>query len=542
MMKCWRLMLVLAALSLINAAFAARTYTNVQSPATGTSFPMGSTQSISYTITNTATSPNNGERIYEMRFRLNSGSTFSSSTAAPAGWTRTAYSTTSVTFRANSWTDAIAVGGASKTFTLVILMRTTSADATSERLRDMRGRFSATTTFNEAGRTTVNTPGLWTLRSLSITAFEITDLSGAPLSAITGGASFQLRMTVLNVSNTTRSVTSNPNPPTPTKTGTVTQTLTSTTGSPLNLAPGASGTIIFTYSTVSADNGTIFFTANAQNSATVTSSTAVSGTLSVSSFSASIVVSPSCQYAGSNITVTMTVSNGSSLVSVTGVTPSLTPAAGAPATFISGPTPASIASIPASGSGVFTWSYQVNSVGATNPFTFSGSATGTRGGSTVTTLTSTSTPSTRRGSFAATVNPTNATAGSTGVELSFDVINNGCANVSSVAITIPAGWTYAGDAYSLVNVSAVSAIETWTVSGANPIVFSAPNVAGQLPVTFSGDFNLVFSSTPAAATTSTFSLRVTDANGLFLDIPLNVTVDPFTPGTTTIRSWREDFR
>jgi hypothetical protein len=238
----------------------------------------------------------------------------------------------------------------------------------------------------------------------------------------------------------------------------------------------------------------------------------------------------------------MTVTNGSLLFPVTAVTATLTPIAGAPTTIVTGPSPASIASIPASGNGVFSWVYQVNSAGATNPFTFSGFASGTRSGSGISTLTSTSTPSTTRGSFAAVVNPAATTAGGSGVELNFDVVNNGCANVNSVAITIPAGWTYAGDSYSLVNISAVSAIETWTVSGANPVVFTAPNVAGQLPLTYNGDFNLVFSATPAAATTSVFTLRVTDATGAFIDIPLNVTVNAFSTGATTTKSWREDFR
>jgi hypothetical protein len=241
----------------------------------------------------------------------------------------------------------------------------------------------------------------------------------------------------------------------------------------------------------------------------------------------------------------MTVTNGSLLFPVTAVTPSLAPAVGAPVTLVSGPTPATIASIAASGSGAFSWVYQVNTTGTTNPFTFSGSASGTRNGSPVTSPTSTSTPATTRGSFAAVVNPTVTNAGSGTVELTFDVVNNGCANVNSVSITLPAGWTYAGDAYSIVNLSASSSIETWTVSGANPITFTAPNAGSQLPVTFNGDFSLVFSATPNAATTSVFTVRVTDANGAFLDIPLSVSVNAFKSGTlnsATSKTWREDFR
>ena len=102
-------------------AHAARSFSYVQTPAVAAAlFNMRSTQSLSYLITNTNTPANTGERIYQMRFRINSGSLFSNTTVAPAGWTRTAWSTTSVTFRANSWANAIAVGGASTNFTLVL--------------------------------------------------------------------------------------------------------------------------------------------------------------------------------------------------------------------------------------------------------------------------------------------------------------------------------------------------------------------------------------------------------------------------------------
>ncbi len=533
-----------------HAADAARRFTNTQAPVAGTAFDMGSTQSLTYLITNTATAPDNAERIYEVRFGLSSGSLFSASTAAPAGWTRSAFSTTAVTFQASSWANAIAVGAGGVNFTLVINMRTAAADANTERLREIRAEFTNTTTgppFTSTGRVTTNNPGLWTLKSLAITSFQITDIGGAPVSAITSGSSFQVRMTVRNNSSVAQNpVVSNTNPPTSTETGTVTQVLTSTTGSPLNLAVGTSGTIIFTFSTVTSDNGTIFFTANAQNGTTVTSSNATTGTLSVSSFAASISVVPVCQYSDANITVTMTVSNGSLTFPVTGVTPTLTPVAGVPVTAVSGPTPASIASIGTLSIGTFTWVYQVNSVGATNPFTFSGSASGTRNAGLITSLTSTSSPATTRGTFTATVSPTTTNASSDTVELTFGVVNNdGCANVNSVAVTTPAGWTWSADAYSLVNLSGVTSIETWTVGGANPVVFTAPNVAGQLPLTFSGAFSMVFSATPAAAGASVFTIRVTDNFGAFVDLPVTVTVNAFKSGTlnnAVNKTWREDFR
>ena len=532
------------------SAQAARTYTYAQAPALGTQFDMGSSQSLTYSITNTATGANAGERIYEVRFRTSSGSLFAASTAAPAGWTRSAFSTTSVTFLASSWANAIAVGG-TVNFTLAMTMRTTTANV-NQTLQDIRGRFTTTTTgppFTNLQSITTGAPGSWTLMSLAITSFQITDTLGTPITALVAGNSFRLVMTVRNVSSVTQNnIVSNPNPPTPVKTGTVTQVLTGTVGSPLNLTAGSSGTITFTYSTVATDIGTIMFTANARNGATVTSKITNSSMLALGRFAASLAIAPTCQYVGSNITVTMSLDNDYPY-GILNVTPTLTPVAGAPVTYVSGPVPASpIANVPTSPPNTdVTWTYQINAVGTTDPFTFSGSATGTgnTAGSPVHTTSVATSGNIARGEFPAAIGPSTVNAGSTNVEMTVSVTNNGCAAVNSVAITSPAGWTGAGDAYSLVNLSAVSAIETWTAAGANPVVFTAPNPAGQLPATFGGEFSLVYATTPAGATASAFTIRVTDANGLFVDVPLNVTVNAFKSGSlndAASRASREDFR
>jgi len=544
-------LLVLAAFAgLGTSAQAARLFTYTQAPAIGTQFDMGSTQSLTFQVTNAATGGQAGERIHEVRFRIPAGSQFSAATAAPAGWTRTAFSTTSVTFRASSWANAIAVGS-SRAFTLVMTMRSTTANV-NDRLRDIRASFTNTTTgppFTVRGTATINTPGGWTLMSLAITSFQITDLLGTPVSAITAGSGFRLVMTVRNNSSTAKNnVVANPNPPTPVKTGTVTQGLTGTAGSPLNLPVGASGSITFTYSTLATDIGTISFTADARNGATVTSRTTTSSLLAVGRFSASITASPSCQYVGANVTVNMALNVGYPY-SILNVTPTLTPLAGAPVTLVAGPAPAApIASVaPSPPATNVTWTFQVNAAGTTTPFNFSGSATGTGNttGSPTHTTPVTNSGNVVRGSFATGIAPAVVNAGSANVELSATVTNNGCAAVNSVAITAPAGWTGAGDPYSLVSLTAGSDIETWVAAGANPVTFTAPNVAGQMPLGFGGRFAAVYAATPAAATTSIFTLRVTDANGAFVDYPLTVTVNAFKSGTlnrAATRTAREDFR
>lgn len=530
------------------SASAARTYTNTQSPAAGTAFDMGTVQFLTYQIANTSGGGNVGERIYEMRFRISSGSLFSASTAAPAGWTRTAFSTTSVTFSATSWANAIAVGGPAVNFTLAIAMRSTTADVTNEQLRDMRAAYTTTTTgppFTRLGRVTTNTPGSWNLQSLAITSFQITDTGGLPITAQAAGNTFQVRMTVKNNSSAAQNpVVSNPNPPTRFWVGTG-PSPTCVAGGSLSLAAGASGVLIFSCSSVATASGVISFSANAQRGGTVTSLVATSTSLAISNFIAGVAASSSCLYAGASLTITMTINNntGSTITAVSG---SVSPVAGAPVAYVSGPTPASIASIANLGSAAVTWVYTMTVAGATNPFTFSGSASGTSGSLLTTPIATTS--ALTRGNFPATVSPTSTNAGSTNTEVTFTITNNGCANVNSVAVTAPGGWTFGGDAYSLVNLSAANAIETWTASGTNPVTFAAPNAAGQMPQTFSGDFSLVFSATPSAATTSAFTLRVTDATGAFVDLPVTnttVTVNAFKSGTLNSavnKSWREDFR
>jgi hypothetical protein len=553
---------------LADTAEAARQYTVPQTnPAPPGEVTMGTTQAITFTVTNTCTGGNNGERIYEMRFRINSGSLFNAVTAAPAGWTRTAYSTTSVTFRAAAWADAIPVG-ANLTFVLVLNIRTTGADVISERLRDARASFTTDNNFangiTNAGRVTINTPGQWNIRALSITSFQITDLAGVPITDIVAGTSFRVVMTIRNNSTATQTaIISNPNPPGTVETGTVTQGLTGTVynPNPLTLAAAASGTITFTYSTNVNDGGTISFNAAARNNTgSATTIAGSSGVLAVGRFVAAITVAPGCQYDGSNVTVTMTLTNNWSY-NIINVNPILAPSVGAPVAYVNGPNPGA-PNGPVTATGgvfVFTWTYRINGGNPGDTFTFSGSAAGigqTGGNPPRATPNTVSAPVTR-GGFTPVVSPGNTNAGSFSEELTWSIPNQGCANVTQVSITIPAGWTLDGtDTYSLIDqfnppnpgVNPIDPVENvWTVAGANPVVLSAPpnNV---LPLTLpasAGVFSLVFSATPAAAGVSVFTVGIIDANGAAVNLPTNVIVDAFgTGGRNDVNTgvWREEIR
>lgn len=556
-------------------AEAARQFTVTQNPAIGTAFDMGSTQSITYTVTNTNTGGNSGERIYEMRFRIRNGSTFSNTTAAPTGWTRTAYSTTSVTFRATSWANSI-VTGSSLGFTLVLVMRTTTADV-NETLRDARASYTLDTNFSNgitrAGRTTINTPGLWTLKSLLITSFQTLDPTcTSPVSTILSGTNFCLRMTVQNISSATlNSIIANPNPPTATKTGTVTQSLVSTTynPNPLTLAPGASGTISFVYSTAGADNGTIFFTANARNNTnSATSRSATSNTLAVSRLAISIavrgpvVLSPQCIFSGDTATFTMTVTNNTGST-VTNITPSTltattTPGGGTIAVgAFSSPSPVCIASIANGSSGTFTWTASITgTLGSPKPtFYVTGSTLYNRTGSCpvpsggTSSVTANSTLEDLDG-YVVSLTPAATNASSTNEEIVWSITNYGCEAIQQVSIagSIPAGWAWTGgDSYSLVS---DTNLETWTVGGANPpVVFASPALADRLPKLQSGIFSLVFPTTPTPAvipTTYTFNITITDANAtpIVKTLPTTITVDAFDstgPNKADTEVWKENY-
>jgi len=570
-------------------AQAARVFVAAQTsptPAPG-QFDMGTTQSVTMSLTNTNTGGNVGERIYEVRIRLTTACTapctltaFSASTPAPAGWTRTAFSTSSITFQANSWNNAIATSGGPTTsvaFAISVTTGTFTLDA-SQTFLDIRSRWTTTTAgppFSRAGQVTCSSVatcgsvGSWKAMSLSIISFQTTDLSNNPVSAIAAGIGFKLVITVKNISTASQSsivsVASPPAFPPSLKTGTVTLNSPAPVNSPnpLTLAAGAQGTITYTYTTSGTDSGTVtFIVANVRNSAnTATSRSGTSNTLSVSPLTVSIAITAStgpaaCLFAGGNATFKMTVTNNTG-GTVTGVSPTLnapTVANGASVGAYSAPTTSPVgcnASLANGSSCAFTWTATTSVTGSypSSPpqpsFFTSGFASATSGGSTIT---SPAPPSNTETIFEylVSVSPVTIYASSTNVELDWNVANLGCptANVSSVAVTVvPAGWTLSPDptyAYSLVTDTTGSANDTWTASGTT---FTAPNASSQIPVNkLDNDFFLLFSATPSTLGTSTFTVVVTDTNGVSRTQTTPVTVNALPAGSVTPWTWREIFQ
>lgn len=527
------------------------------SPASGSDVLMGDTVPFVFQIRNLNSS--SGDRINEVRFRLPSpGSTFSSTTAAPTGWTKSASSASSVTFQANSWSNTIR-GGNTLNFTLILVIRKTDRDVT-ETLDDVRARFSDGDGGGGWGgggwggsdaTQTIDNPGSWRIKALKV-AFQITDTSGNPITAIHSGGTVRLIMTVTNRSTVTQSsIVTNPNPPTRNQSNaTATHASTQYSPSPLTLPSGATGTITFTYTVSlsgSATNGSVSFSANARNSsgnATSTSTTSIA--LAVSNFTASMTVTPTCAYIGQDITVTMTLKNSFSTGNITNVTPTLT-LTGAPVTKISGPTPAAPNGPVAAGGGtfVFSWTYRATGGNAGDTIGFAGTASGTRSSSTINTPANPPPATVVLGAYSVTMAPTETNASSKNQAVTWTFVNEGCAAVNSVSIAYPAGWSYGGDAYSLVENSADNFIETWSASVANPVVFTAPSAAARLMLGGTGAFRLVFTGTPPTTGASSFTLTITDANGGADTRVVPITVNAFNSdglNNANTKSHREEFR
>ena len=209
-----------------------------------------------------------------------------------------------------------------------------------------------------------------------------------------------------------------------------------------------------------------------------------------------------------------------------------------------GPAPASIASIANGANGTFTWSAPVT--GNIND-TYAVSGYAIANGPLQTATVTSNTQSIKGYSIMA----NSAYASSTNDEIIWTITNNGCANVNQVSIAVPAGWTFANDAYPLVYNTAGNQVDSWTISGTT---LTSPSATDRIPpapaVLNYGTFSLVFSQTPISSGTYTFNVTITDNSAptpVIQTIPSTVIVSPYDSGTggpnvvdTTI--WEEEIQ
>ncbi len=503
---------------------------------------MGTTGTGTIRVTNTG----NQDTITRIRLRLNNGDHFAGSMTAPAGWTITFSSASgggynTVTFIATSTANGIPNGGSFRDFNVAIMMHSISADAT-ERLRDVRSTY--TSTFGGTTNVTVSNQPTWTLKSLVVT---LTPSSvSVPRSCV---GAFTLTMQITNRSTATiTNTSSSPKPPTLNALSGGASASTTSNPANLTLAPSASGTQVWTYTT-NANAGTISFTAFA-SSGTRTSRTITSPVITLTTASCliadfnAVAPTPSCKFSGDTVTFTMRVTNNTG-ITMTNVTPSALTAGGtATVGSIVGPAPASVASLANGATQNFTWTAAISG-NVYDTFTLSGSASATGGYlSQVTTTTSDDV-----NGFSLSVGP-DVNGDSFNQELAWSVTNHGCNTVKTVSIPIPAGFTWNGDAYSIVFTGVGVTTESWTsaLSGSN-VVFTAP-VGSEMAVDVSpSTFNLTLTTPSVTVPTSmTLTATVTDTNATprvrTISDPIPTTVSPFNTGATNPNrtqndAWRE---
>ncbi len=163
---------------------------------------------------------------------------------------------------------------------------------------------------------------------------------------------------------------------------------------------------------------------------------------------------PACLFSGNIATFQMMVTNNTGMTT-TNVTPVVTACTG-PAQIGSPPALSSrdralIASLPTGSTGTFTWTAAVTG-NPNDTYSISGYATAN---GPITTATVTSNVQDVDG-YVVTVASVNTgtamtNASSANEEITWTIANWACSNVNQVAISVPAGWTFVNDGYSLVN-------------------------------------------------------------------------------------------
>lgn len=263
------------------------------------------------------------------------------------------------------------------------------------------------------------------------------------------------------------------------------------------LASGATGTLIWTYSANSA--GSLYFYAQAKDGAsTSTSVTANSGVVTIGNFTASLAITPASATSGQNVTVLMTVTNNGTASLIDAAPSALTACpGGATETLVSGPAPASISSIPAGGSGIFQWTYQITGT-AGQAYCLSGSATAT---GPITSNTAASNSGTLS-SYSVAISPATVASGASGVTVSWTVSNNGGYDIREVDILTPAS---GGD----WNCGSVTAPANWSGACASTVAFTSNSAPNDLTPGTSKTFSITFSSTETVASDKTLSFPVT---------------------------------
>ncbi len=468
------------------------------------------TDQMAFKVTNTG----NSLAITSVKFIFVNGIYDTRNTSgAPSGWSvavTNSGSESSITFTASS--GSIPVGG-SLTFSITLKgdgsasIQTAAADATDT--------LSSMTVANGGNTFTLGGSFPTWLRY----GMLISSLTPSPTS-VGAGVSTTYTLSVTNVSSATQN---NIAPGTMTQTsgtGAVTY-VSGPTPATRNLNANANNSFTYVYS--GANGGTVVMS-NTVGNGTVTAPSFDGTSLTVNTLSSTIAVDTTTIPSGYSVVVTLTVTNGGTLAATTVTPGTITTGGTATKTLISGPSPSSVASLPAGSTVSFVYQYMITGTNG-QTYTFTNNATADGGQST----TGTTTTSGSIGLVYATVTPIYVGRGSTNTALDFQCYNTTGLTVSAIRIR-------AANA-SFVAASGTSTdalLSGWTTSiSTTDVTFTSPGTSSNLASGKNGTLRVTYSSfpSPASDTSYTYSLRFTKSDGnttTFAGPAFSVTLDKIT--------------
>lgn len=509
--------------------YAARNFTVINTAGSPINFYMRDAVSMTLRVTNTNTAPDLNDGIREVRFTFPLGMLINSTgNVAPTGWNITNIDALNnrITFSASSPIYYFTAGNYMD-FVISLNAQASNADAY-ENLTEVRVRYASGRKVTKNNLTNV----AWYRRGLKI----ISMLANPEL--LVSGSSFTLTITVQNVSSAIQTnITATPNPPTEVSTGGFDPTPTNNP-TIASLAVLQTSPLVYNYQTQATDEGTVYFTCNVKNrNGTTTGITAISNTLYIGRFTASISYSPECPLSGEVINVTMTVTNNN-VFSLSNVIPTLTTYGTASLVRLSGPNPTSIATLVSGGTATFTYTYQITGA-FDSSFYFSGYAVGQKTTPPVGIRQTPTyiTPTRYVREYTLELTPDSVLSGTSNYYLKFTLnnrMNNLCPsdnnyNIRRVIITIPSGFGYSLDKSSYMIGNNISDIndpnyeyytDNWTItSNINQIIFSSNSSVYDLPIKKDGYFSLYILNSPLVNSDSlyTFQTNIENVKGIVVN-------------------------
>ncbi|MBE9529432.1 MAG: Ig-like domain-containing protein [Proteobacteria bacterium] len=485
---------------------------------------------------------------------------FSSATVAPSGWCIDSVATGSITFAltqaggacSNGNTASKILPGASLLFDLTLEPVAVALDVTAETL-------TGVTVTKENGFSLLGALPTWTLRSLettmtslaesvgvggeitvtlyltnrttsTLTALEATPGPPTASSAIVTNTDGPFYGTTLTRGNTTAAATSISvdstadfsssgtikidseeicySSITATSFGAITRGCNSTVAAshsnnsvvynltPFTLAADESGTISWTFSADS--TGEVYFTTVAANgAATAKSEQVTSNRTVIGDFTAILTVSPEAVITAQTATATLVVQNNGS-TTLYNVAPTLPTGCvgGATESYVSGPVPATIASLVAGSTGAFEWTYAITGAEG-DAYCLIGTATADGPVVTNTATSNTGTIS----HYSVTLTPAIISSGATNQTLLWNIYNGSGCSIRSVDITPPVGagtWTC----------GSVTAPASWSGACGAPVAYSSGGAGTDIASGGSGQFGITFTTTETVTSDTVLSFPV----------------------------------